>query len=452
MEKRRFITSLLVTAIIATACPASALVVDKSACGQVVTLNQGQRLEVVLPGNPTAGFLWLPPTPLPPTLRQEGERSFKRDSNLAGAGGHFTFHFVAQGEGEEELKLVYRRPWEEDAPPAESCSFTVTVKKKEGQVSTVYLSPKGEQMEARFDLPAQSVTVVLAGGRSVTLPAAVSASGARYSNGTETFWEHQGSGRFFINENLVFEGSQRTGDLPPPDSGVAGEWYETGYLQRLKSTRSPCRALPKNGAPRITVRQEGTNLVADLEYRFHEKISVRLGRAATNGGTVTVRRDPAKPAVLEQLVWKTKPTPSLSLIRTEVKGKQGKGKSAKKKRGKGKQVVAHYRLLSRQELNRMVVAGEYRSTAGVLEQTVSITPDGRFESPSFSFDYDLGFDCTFAVCNYLQARNGAKDPNGFPLRYGFSRTGTTLLLLPVRYEGNERLVCDKKPLMRLRLK
>lgn len=36
---------------------------------------------------------------------------------------------------------------------------------------------------------------VFAGGQLYTLPAAVSASGARYSNGAVEYWEHQGTAR-----------------------------------------------------------------------------------------------------------------------------------------------------------------------------------------------------------------------------------------------------------------
>jgi membrane-bound inhibitor of C-type lysozyme len=62
-------------------------------------------------------------------------------------------------------------------------------------------------LKAFFDLNLHLVRVTLPNGRIVTLPAAMLGSGARYSNGTETFWEHQGTGRFFKGETLLFEGA-----------------------------------------------------------------------------------------------------------------------------------------------------------------------------------------------------------------------------------------------------
>lgn len=84
---------------------------------------------------------------------------------------------------------------------------TVTVSAAAPRIASAdYRSPGGEVLKASFDLDRHQVTVTLPDGRSVTLPAAQSASGARYSDGTETFWEHQGTGRFFHGETVLFEG------------------------------------------------------------------------------------------------------------------------------------------------------------------------------------------------------------------------------------------------------
>ena len=75
------------------------------------------------------------------------------------------------------------------------------------QVPAAYRSADGRQLVACFDLKQQQVMVRLPGGLLVQLPVAVSGSGARYSDGTRTFWEHQGIGRYFDGEVLLFEGS-----------------------------------------------------------------------------------------------------------------------------------------------------------------------------------------------------------------------------------------------------
>ena len=70
----------------------------------------------------------------------------------------------------------------------------------------VYVSASGERLTAVFDNAARTVHVTLPGGREVTLPQAVSGSGARYSDGKETFWEHHGDGTYSVGDKVVFEG------------------------------------------------------------------------------------------------------------------------------------------------------------------------------------------------------------------------------------------------------
>jgi len=86
------------------------------------------------------------------------------------------------------------------------------------QVSAVYRSTDGRQLQACFDLKQQRVTVRLPNGALVQLPVAVSGSGARYSDGTRTFWEHQGTGRYLEGAVLLFEGAVTD---PPPAKGAA---------------------------------------------------------------------------------------------------------------------------------------------------------------------------------------------------------------------------------------
>ena len=70
----------------------------------------------------------------------------------------------------------------------------------------VYVSATGERLTAVFDNAAGTVRVTLPGGRQVTLPQALSGSGARYSDGKETFWEHHGDGTYTVGDKVVFEG------------------------------------------------------------------------------------------------------------------------------------------------------------------------------------------------------------------------------------------------------
>jgi len=75
-------------------------------------------------------------------------------------------------------------------------------------VIAYYASAEGEQLTARFDIDAKTVTVERPGKKTRTLPLAVSASGARYSNGEMTFWEHQGTATLFRGDSIVFTGKE----------------------------------------------------------------------------------------------------------------------------------------------------------------------------------------------------------------------------------------------------
>lgn len=77
-------------------------------------------------------------------------------------------------------------------------------------VPAFYLSSAGERLTARFDIKARKVTVERPGKKTRILPLAVSASGARYSDGTMTFWEHQGTATLFRGDEIVFYGKETT--------------------------------------------------------------------------------------------------------------------------------------------------------------------------------------------------------------------------------------------------
>jgi len=81
----------------------------------------------------------------------------------------------------------------------------------EQEAVAVYVSEQGQRLTARFDIPGNTVRLVLPGGKRLTLPVAMSGSGARYSNGAQTFWEHQGSAIYEEGGRLLFEGKEVPG-------------------------------------------------------------------------------------------------------------------------------------------------------------------------------------------------------------------------------------------------
>jgi predicted secreted protein len=176
--------------------------------GRSVSVPLNETLTVTLAGNPTTGYLWELAALDREVLVMESEPSYAPDSTLTGAGGKFTFRFTPKKRGTATLKLVYRRSWEQGVEPLQTFELIVAVAAAGPRIAAAgYRSATGEMLKASFDLDRNKVTVTLPDGRSVALPAAPSASGARYSNGTETFWEHQGIGRFFREETVLFEGA-----------------------------------------------------------------------------------------------------------------------------------------------------------------------------------------------------------------------------------------------------
>jgi membrane-bound inhibitor of C-type lysozyme len=88
------------------------------------------------------------------------------------------------------------------------CIESCYAKDPENTATAAYFSSRGERLTARFDMKAKKVTLTLPDGKSLTLPEAVSASGARYSDGKMTFWEHQGTATLFKGELAIFEGKE----------------------------------------------------------------------------------------------------------------------------------------------------------------------------------------------------------------------------------------------------
>ncbi|MSM40752.1 MAG: hypothetical protein GJT30_14140 [Geobacter sp.] len=174
--------------------------------GRSVTVPVGEVVSITLGGNPTTGYAWELTEVDRAVLAPDPEPAYVADSALSGAGGKYTFRFSARAAGSTAVQLVYRRPWEKGLPPLERFDLQVVVVAESRTTSAVYHSADGKTARATFDLDRDLVNVTLPDGQMVTLPAAPSASGARYSNGNETFWEHQGAARFFKGDTVIFEG------------------------------------------------------------------------------------------------------------------------------------------------------------------------------------------------------------------------------------------------------
>jgi C1A family cysteine protease/predicted secreted protein len=93
--------------------------------GGQVELKEGQVLAVSLEGNPSTGYTWELEGAEGKVLRQKGEVEFEPESRLLGAPGKQILRFEALREGQTDLRLVYRRPWEKGVGPAKTFSLRV---------------------------------------------------------------------------------------------------------------------------------------------------------------------------------------------------------------------------------------------------------------------------------------------------------------------------------------
>ena len=127
---KKMIVSLLILLLL-TACSAShntSVRVSEEDANSTISLSVGDKLEVVLEGNPTTGYQWERVSGDEAIVMQVGEPGFEPDSNALGSGGKVTLRFEAVGAGEAVLRLIYHRSFEPDVPPLEIFEVTVTVK------------------------------------------------------------------------------------------------------------------------------------------------------------------------------------------------------------------------------------------------------------------------------------------------------------------------------------
>jgi predicted secreted protein len=125
------ITRIAAAALLLRAMEPSALWLDESDSGTTVSVKVRSTIKVVVQGNPTTGFAWMPALSDADAaiLQQQGDPAYVPESNLIGAGGTYTFTFLAVATGDAQLKLVYLRPWE-SVPPLKTFSVSVKVEKQ----------------------------------------------------------------------------------------------------------------------------------------------------------------------------------------------------------------------------------------------------------------------------------------------------------------------------------
>lgn len=101
--------------------------VDRSHNEREVTLAIGEVVEISLAENRTTGFRWeLRVKPEPPCALIKSW--FEPATGPPGKGGTHRWQFQAVSSGTGEIKLEYRRPWEQGKPPGQTFKLSVRVR------------------------------------------------------------------------------------------------------------------------------------------------------------------------------------------------------------------------------------------------------------------------------------------------------------------------------------
>jgi inhibitor of cysteine peptidase len=101
--------------------------IDESFLDQTVRLPIGQVIELRLKENPTTGFRWSFAADGKPACAVILDSFKRRHTGPPGAGGDHAWRIKAVRAGICHLELLYRRPYEPDAPPARTFAFDVQV-------------------------------------------------------------------------------------------------------------------------------------------------------------------------------------------------------------------------------------------------------------------------------------------------------------------------------------
>ena len=111
------------------AAAAGTIVIRESSAQKTVYATVGDKLKVILKGNPTTGYIWEKVKGRESILQQEGNYQYKPESGLVGAGGTFVFSFRLKAAGTKKLRLIYHRPFEKNVQPLKILEVTVIVRR-----------------------------------------------------------------------------------------------------------------------------------------------------------------------------------------------------------------------------------------------------------------------------------------------------------------------------------
>lgn len=94
-----------------------------------LNMRVGQKLSLVLEGNPTTGYLWQldPALPVESPVQVELSIASNCEENCCGFPTPTTLTMTGAKPGTQLVRVVYARPWEKGKAPAQEKCFAVTV-------------------------------------------------------------------------------------------------------------------------------------------------------------------------------------------------------------------------------------------------------------------------------------------------------------------------------------
>jgi inhibitor of cysteine peptidase len=96
--------------------------------GKTVEIVVGDDLEIILPANPTTGYVW-EVSSIDSSVLQSNKPSFIANNTAIGAGGMEVIPFHAIAAGKSTVKLIFHRPFEQNIPPLKTFELSVIIKK-----------------------------------------------------------------------------------------------------------------------------------------------------------------------------------------------------------------------------------------------------------------------------------------------------------------------------------
>lgn len=95
--------------------------------GKTVEICVGDEFEVVLPGNPTTGYVWEVRS-LDSNVLRLGKADFFANNKAIGAGGMEIIKFHAIAAGTSVVRLIFHKSFEHNIPPLKTFAVTVIIK------------------------------------------------------------------------------------------------------------------------------------------------------------------------------------------------------------------------------------------------------------------------------------------------------------------------------------